>query len=123
MERGVNMDYTELEKAGVDVHALIERLMGNEALIRKFMNRFSENENFSELEDAVAKNDWKTACESAHMLKGMCGNLSITKLFDLFAEQVRLFRLNENQYAAAMMEEIRTRYEYTMEHINNWLDE
>ncbi len=117
------MNYEELEKAGINIETLIERLMGNEALIRKFMNRFSENENFSELETAIAKADWKTACESAHMLKGMCGNLSITKLFELFAEQVRLFRAGENQQAAAMMEEIRVRYEYTMEHINNWLDE
>lgn len=116
------MDYTELEKAGINMETLIERLMGNEALIRKFMHRFSENENFGELEDAIAVSDWKAACAAAHMLKGMCGNLSITKLFELFAEQVRLFRANENERAAEMMEEIRTRYEYTMEHINNWLD-
>ncbi len=119
----IDMDYTELEKAGINLETLIERLMGNEALIKKFMHRFSENESFDELEAAIAKGDWKTACEASHMLKGMCGNLSITRLFDLFAEQVRLFRANENQLAVNMMEEIRVRYEYTMEHINNWLDE
>ncbi len=116
------MDYTLLKNAGVDMPALVERLMGNEALIQRFMSRFSENEVYDSLLDAVARKDWKAACDSAHLLKGMCGNLSISSLFALFAQQVTYFRAGRNEEAAALMEEISVKYEFTMDHICQWLD-
>ncbi len=117
------MDFTELEAAGVDIATLKERLMNNEALITRFMNRFVENESYRALKAAIKASDWKSACEASHMLKGMCGNLSITELFRLFTQQVNLFRSGDNEMACLLMTEIDAKYESTMNHIHNWLSE
>ncbi len=116
-------DYTQLEEAGVDIFTLTERLMNNEALITRFMNRFVENESYRALKTAIKASDWKAACEASHMLKGMCGNLSITELFRLFSQQVVHFRSGENEMACLLMTEIEAKYENTINHIHNWLSE
>ncbi len=117
------MDYRELEEAGVEIAALTERLMNNESLISRFMNRFVENESYRELQAAIKAEDWKAACDASHMLKGMCGNLSITELFRLFTQQVTLFRNGDNEMACLLMPEIEAKYENTINHIHNWLSE
>ncbi len=117
------MEYRELEEAGIDIVSLTERLMGNKALIKRFMYRFVENESYTALQKAIRTEDWKSACESSHTLKGMSGNLSMNELFDLFAQQVTLFRTGENEKACALMERISAKYENTMNHVNKWLEE
>lgn len=44
------------------------------------------------------------------IIKGLCGNLSLTRLFELFAEQVALMRANEWNKAVGMMPEISKLY-------------
>lgn len=117
------MEYKELEEAGIDIASLTERLMGNKALIKRFMYRFVENENYTALERAIRNEEWKTACESSHTLKGMCGNLSMNELFNLFTRQVTLFRAGENDKACALMPRISAKYESTMQHVSKWLEE
>ncbi len=117
------MDYNKLEEAGVDVATLKERLMNNEALINRFMVRFVENESYRDLKAAIKASDWGAACEAAHKLKGMCGNLSITELFRLFSQQVTLFRSGDIEKANLLMTEIEAKYEFTVNHIHNWLSE
>ncbi len=117
------MNYKELEEAGIDIASLTERLMGNKALIKRFMGRFVENEDYSALVQAIKASDWKSACAAAHTLKGMCGNLSMVGLFDLFSQQVALLRAGENEKACALMIGIAEKYENTISHISRWLDE
>ncbi len=117
------MEYRELEEAGIDIASLTERLMGNKALIKRFMYRFVENENYTALQRAIRTSDWKSACEAAHTLKGMSGNLSMKDLFELFTQQVALFRAGENDKACGLMDRISAKYESTMNHVNKWLEE
>ncbi len=116
------MDYKELEEAGIDVASLKDRLMGNEAMIERFMKKFRTNETYSALEKAIDNSDWKAAFEASHLLKGMSGNLSMTQLYDLFTQQVALFRAGENEKASALMADISAKYENTIKHINRWLE-
>ena len=55
---------------------------------------------------AVAAGDWDKALTASHTLKGMCGNLSMTVLYDLFTRQVALLRASDTAGAAALMPEI-----------------
>ena len=49
-----------------------------EASIIKFLRRFAQNTEFSELLEAAQRKDYKRVFELSHDLKGMAANLSIT---------------------------------------------
>lgn len=70
-----------LAQAGVDVDEALERFMGNESLMLKFLLRFPADENFSRLRQAMAAGDAAGAFAAAHTLKGVAGNLSLKGLY------------------------------------------
>ncbi len=116
-------NFDKLIDAGVDIEDLRKRLMGNDSLIPIFIKKFSDDTNFSSLKEAFAEKDMKKAEMASHTLKGMCGNLSLTKLFVLFTEQVNLIRSNDYDKAENMMSEITDTYENAIANINIWLAE
>lgn len=99
-----------LKQADVDVQDALDRLMGSEALLERFMKKFLDDTTYSALRQAVTAGDAQKALAAAHTLKGMCGNLSMKTLEALFTRQVALFRDNRFAEAAAMMPEIETAY-------------
>ncbi|MGI6254525.1 MAG: Hpt domain-containing protein [Acutalibacter sp.] len=101
----------ELLAGGIDAEEAMGRFLGNEALFLKFLGKFPLDENYGKLCQAVAVEDWESAVNAAHSLKGMCGNLSITPLYRLFTRQVDAFRGGRPQEASGMMEEITQAYE------------
>lgn len=101
---------TQLIEAGVDVNGALERFMGNEALLERFLKKFPQDGNYQKLCDAVKACDWDTALTASHTLKGVCGNLSITPLFDLLTNQVAALRAGDWQRAEEMMSLIAKAY-------------
>ncbi len=116
------MDYAILKSAGIDTDALISRLMGNEELIKKFMKKFLLDDNFKKLKKAVRQNNSADALTASHTLKGMCGNLSIMRLFELFSRQVELIRREKWEEAKAMMPQICEEYEHIENAVADWLE-
>ena len=96
----------ELLAGGIDVDGALERFMGSEALLERFLGKFLQDANYEALEQAVARGDWEEALRASHTLKGVCGNLSMTVLYDLFTRQVAAIRAGDMAGAAALMEEI-----------------
>lgn len=101
---------TQLIKAGVDVNSVLERFMGNEALLERFLKKFPQDENYQKLCSAMEARDLDAAITASHTLKGVCGNLSITPLFDLLNNQVAALRSNDCQNAEEMMPQISKAY-------------
>ena len=99
-----------LAAAGIDTADALERLMGSEALLQRFLRRFLEDTSLDALRAAVAAGDWAAALKASHTLKGMCGNLSMTALYGLFTRQVDLLRAGDNAGAAALMPDIEAAY-------------
>ncbi len=100
-----------LEAAGIRVEDALGRFMGNEALLEKFLNRFLEDKNYGQLKDAVSRGDHEEELRASHTLKGVCGNLSISVLYELVTRQVALMREDRWEEAEAMMPEIDRAYE------------
>ena len=89
-----------LRDAGIDVEDALERFMGNETLMVKFLLRFPGDENFPRLKKALAEGDAGAAFTAAHTLKGVAGNLSMEELFRQVSPLVEDLR-SENLTAAA----------------------
>ena len=100
-----------LEAAGIDVGSALERFMGSDALLERFLKKFPEDTNYKVLRAALDAGDREGAATAAHSLKGVCGNLSLTELFDLFTRQVQLLREGNETEAAALMPDIARAYD------------
>ncbi len=114
-------DFAELINAGVDMDSLLKRLMNNEALVKVFIKKFTDDKTFENLEAAFKNGDEKQAELSSHTLKGMCGNLSVTVLYDMFSEQTNLIRSGEMKKAEDMMPDITKEYKDTVSKMASWL--
>lgn len=104
-------DKQTLLDAGIDVDGALERFMGSEALLVRFLGKFPDDPNFSALEAAIAAGDCDAAFTAAHTLKGVCGNLSMTALFDTVSRQTELLRSGDLAAAAGMMDTLRSQYQ------------
>ncbi len=101
----------QLRSAGVDLAGALERFMDNEKLYEIYLRRFTENTNFQDLENALAKEDWRQALEISHNLKGVSGSLGFTELYGLLCSQVSMLRQDDNKSATALMEEVMAEYQ------------
>lgn len=103
-------DKQTLTAAGIDVDGALERFMGSEALLVRFLGKFPDDPNFPALEAAITAGDCEAAFTAAHTLKGVCGNLSMTALFDTVSRQTELLRSGDLAAAAGMMDSLRSQY-------------
>ncbi len=117
------MDSEKLAKAGINIDSLVKRLMGNESLIRVIVKKFIDDKSFDELIKAFEENDSQLAELKSHTLKGMCGNLSIELLYNLFSEQTNLIRNSKFTEAKNMMPTITEAYKNAVLMMASWLDE
>lgn len=96
--------------AGIDLNSALERMMGNDALLERFLKRFLDDANYGRLSAAIEAGDAGAALTASHTLKGVCGNLSMQILFDLLTRQVAALRADDFADAAALMPEITAAY-------------
>lgn len=106
-----------LTAAGIDVDNALERFMGKDDFLERMLKKFAADVNYQRLVEAVERQDAEAALQASHTMKGMCGNLSIMELSDLFTCQVELFREEKPADAFAMMPEISRLYEKVKEAI------
>ncbi len=76
---------------GGDYKDVSNRLF-NEAMVKRFVFKFLNDQSFSNLCNALDRADYEQAFIAAHTLKGICQNLSFTRLYhssQLMAEELR----------------------------------
>jgi hypothetical protein len=100
-----------LAATGIDVDGALERFMGNDALLERFLKKFLADGNYAALSAAVAAGDPAAALTASHTLKGVSGNLSMPELFGLLTSQVEALRAGDWDKAAGLMPEIDRAYE------------
>lgn len=106
-----------LQELGVDTEELLARFMGNEALMTRFLGKFPQDENFGRLEQALEAGDAAGAYAAAHTLKGVTGNLSLARLYQLVCAVVEPLRENDIDTAKKNMPALRQQYGRTVEGI------
>ena len=98
----------KLEAAGVDIEGAIERFLGNMEMYNLFLKKFVTDKNYESLVEAIDADDVQDAFTAAHALKGTCGNLSFTALYDVaykITEDLREGNLNEARTKMSELEE------------------
>ena len=66
----------------VNIAEGLARVRDNQKLYTKMLGMFMESGEFAALEEYLTQKDYAKAADSAHAIKGMTGNLSLTALFN-----------------------------------------
>lgn len=98
------------ENNGIDYDAFLERMMGREALVEKYVRIFMADPTFSELEQAMGAEDFETAGFKAHTLKGIALNLNFEKLGNLCMSIVSSVHSGDMSELAQQFEQVKAEY-------------
>lgn len=98
------MNRAILEFADINVDEALNRMMNNEDLLEKLFKKFLDQDYCSAIEQAIAVHDAEAAANAVHALKGVAGNLSFTRVFELSTNQCELFRAGSWDEAVALMQ-------------------
>ncbi len=96
---------------GADYATMLERMLYNESLVYKFLQRFLTDKTFYNLESVVASGSVDDVFRAAHTLKGVTANLELAPLLESVSELVEHTRKGGNcELIPEMFERIKSDY-------------
>lgn len=104
-----------LKEKGNDVDGALRRFVGNENMYVKFLKRFADDTSYPALKDAVEKVDLGNAFVAVHTLKGVAGNLGLTKVYEIATEMTDKLRVRSDENLAADFEKLSEEYKAVLE--------
>ena len=113
------------QKLGGDF-AGVEQRLRSVSLIKRFITKFLEDDSFSNLFQAMQAGKREEAFRAAHTLKGVCANLSFTRLLESSArltEELRPESAAIPDAAFPLLEEVRRDYQVTTAAIRRYLEQ
>lgn len=108
----------KLEEAGIGVETALARFMGNEALFFKFLNKFPEDVCYQQIIANIQCNNTEEAFKAAHALKGVAGNLSLDRLYQVTVPIVEALRAGNMEEAKKYVEDLQEAYQLVTDTIN-----
>lgn len=100
-----------------DYESVLSRLM-TEKLVQKFAVKFLSDSSFENLVKNMKDEDYDEAFREAHTLKGVCQNLSFTKLFESSNRMTEALRSGNTAEAAEFLTQVEADYMQTVSAIN-----
>lgn len=111
------------EKIGGDYTEALGRLM-NEKMIDRFIRLFLKDRSFASLKSAMLSGEKEEAFRAAHTLKGVCGNLSLTALYEAGSALTEELRKDSDvitDRAEQLFEEVAVQYDRTVTGIEEYI--
>jgi HPt (histidine-containing phosphotransfer) domain-containing protein len=100
-----------LKEAGIDTDGTLKRFAGNADLYEKFLVKFMDDDTFNGIKPAFDSDDKEAALNTSHTLKGVAGNLGMTRLYEACSNTVALIRADEFEKARDSYDELKNAYE------------
>lgn len=100
------------ETVGGDYEDVMSRLRTDERVV-KFLNKVAADGSFALLEKSLGERNIEEAFRAAHTLKGICMNLSLTRLYRVAAELTEALRGRSEfgEDIIPMFDALKTEYE------------
>ncbi len=103
-----------LEECGVDLKVTMERFMGREELLFKFLKKFENDESYKSLIGAMEDKKFEEAFSHAHTLKGVAANLGLGNLANSASELTEKLRAKDYNDNEGLVEAIKKDYAQAM---------
>ena len=111
--------YTSL---GGDYEDVLGRLR-SEKLVQKFVLKFLNDGSYDLLCKSVEAENYEEAFRAAHTIKGVCQNLSFTKLYDSSHQLTEALRSGWSAEAEKLVLQVKADYEQTVAAIRDFQKE
>ena len=99
-----------LKEFGADVNEGLNRCMNNESFYLMLIGKALADNRLEQLEEQLNNKDLDGAFESAHALKGMYANLSLTPLSKPIIEMTELLRSRTEMDYSSLLDEVKTQF-------------
>ena len=106
-------------KFGGDFDEVLGRLRREET-VQKFAFKFLDYKSFSLFESSIGSKDYEDALRAVHTLKGICQNLSFTRLFESSSLVTNALKENDWNKAVDMMPKLSKDYYETINVIKDF---
>ena len=103
---------------GGDYDDVISRLR-TEKLVQKFVLKFLNDPSYDNLCKALDEENYEEAFRASHTIKGVCQNLSFTKLYKSSHQLTEALRNGWSEEAGGLVEQVKADYEQTAGAIRN----
>lgn len=91
---------------------------GNEAVLKRFVIKFTKDPSFKELEKALADSNGEAAFRAAHTLKGLCLNFGFDALYKASAQLTEMLRDYKTDGTEDLFNDVKREYERLTDAIN-----
>lgn len=91
------------QQIGGDYEDVMSRLP-REEMVQRFIFKFLDEKSYDELNTAMKESDYETAFRAAHTIKGICQNLSLTRLYKSSSQLTEALRFEKYQEAEILFE-------------------
>ena len=105
----------------IDINQALDRLRGNNTLFVKMLKLFLASEDFGNLDRAYKSDNLAVAADLAHAIKGVTGNLALTKLFD--ESNALMVKLKNNEKDDELFSALMDSYDKTVLCVNNIIED
>lgn len=105
--------------------AEVQQRLPSDRLVKRFITKFLDDGSYAELSQAMAAGQRESAFRAAHTLKGVCANLSFTRLLTSVSALTELLRQESDaipQSAAAALTDVTQDYNQTVSAIRAYLE-
>lgn len=99
-----------LKTAGVDTDGAMARFMGNTALYERFLRKFPADPSYGRAVAGMEAGELEAVLTAVHTLKGVAGNLGMTRLFDQCARLMEALRAGMPEQAEQHWIELQRSY-------------
>ena len=111
---------SNVDKTYVNYDEGLTRLRNNVNLYKKMLGMILASDEFDKFDNYIKSGDVKGAADSAHAIKGMTGNLSLTALFNVSMELMNTLR--DGVVDINMVESYREILQKTLEQIKLYIE-
>ncbi|MCR5785549.1 MAG: Hpt domain-containing protein [Eubacterium sp.] len=107
----MNLDCKRIFKDnGIDVYESIDNLMGMEELYDDLLLEFLNDENFEIIKNQLDSGNIRAAFEASHALKGVAGNLGMSRFYRKLHPVVEKLRNDDIADIEPMLETVEEEY-------------
>lgn len=114
---------TKLAPYGIDYMDAMDRMDNDGDLYKMLALKYLGNGKYADLVAALEMKDFDEAYKAAHTLKGVAGNLSFARLFDVSAAMSEALFQGEYQAAEKMLPDLTAANDKVIEGLNAWSDD
>lgn len=97
------------EALGGDYEDVLGRLR-TEKLVQKFVLKFLNDKSYELLRKSLETGDYEEAFRASHTIKGVCQNLSFTRLYESSHQLTEALRAGWSEEAAGLAERVKADY-------------